>query len=197
MNIGESLVEVSDSVLIVIDIQDEFLMKYDDAVSKPVLEKAVWMIGLAETVGVPVVAMAEDIDNQGNLSQAILDALPEDVKVHDKDSFGLAGQAEILAAVEETGRKTAILIGMETDVCVAHSALGLMEAGYQAVVLQDVVATTAGDEEIGLHRMRDAGAVISSAKAITYEWLRSVSNAHAIFEASGASEDTIPDCLAL
>jgi len=81
---------------------------------------------------------------------------------------------------------------METDVCVAHSALGLMEAGYQVVVLQDVVATTAGDEEIGLRRMRDAGAVISSAKAITYEWLRSVSNANAIFEEAGASEDTKP-----
>jgi hypothetical protein len=31
------------------------------------------------------------------------------------------------------------------------------------------------DEEVGLNRMRDAGVVISSTKALYYEWTRSVS----------------------
>ncbi len=197
-DIKKSLIDVSDSVLIVIDIQDSFLTRYGSKVSKPVVEKTVWVIKLAQVLAVPIVAMAEDIDRSGSLNQSILDALGKNITVHDKYSFGLAGQPEILAEIESTGRKTAILVGMETDVCVAQSALGLMEKGFQVAVLKDVVATTTGDEDIGIDRMRQAGAVISSVKAITYEWLRTVSNVDAAFDESTAGlEELVPDCLEL
>jgi len=198
IDIKKSLVDVDDSVLVVIDIQDSFLVKYDDAVSKPLLEKVVWLLKIAGHLNVPVVAMAEDIDKAGNLATDVLDALPEDVKVHSKNVFGLAGNADILADVEATRRNTAILVGTETDVCVAQSALGLMECGYRVVVLKDAVATTAGDAETGLIRMLDAGAAISSVKAITYEWLRSVQNTTEFFKKFPELEATqLPGCLSL
>jgi len=181
-DIKKSLVDVDDSVLVVIDIQDSFLEKYDDTVSKPLLEKVVWLLKVAGHLNVPVVAMAENIDNAGNLNQFIRNSLPKDVKIHNKNAFGLAGNPDILADVEASGRNTAILVGTETDVCVAQSALGLMQCGYRVVVLKDAVATTAGDEDTGLDRMRNAGAAISSVKAITYEWLRTVQNTIEFFE---------------
>ncbi|NOR20390.1 MAG: isochorismatase family protein, partial [Xanthomonadales bacterium] len=141
-DVRKSLVNVDDSVLVVIDIQDSFLAKYDAAVSRPLLAKVVWLIKIAVHLDVPVVAMAEDIDNTGDLNNAILNALPDELKVHNKNAFGLAGNPAILADVEATGRKTAILVGTETDVCVAQSALGLMECDYRVVVLQDAIATT-------------------------------------------------------
>ena len=197
-DIKKSLVNVDDSVLVVIDIQDSFLLKYDDAVGKPLLEKVVWLLKITGHLNVPVVAMAEDIDNTGNLNQSILDALPDDVKVHNKNAFGLAGNTEILADVEATRRNTAILVGTETDVCVAQTALGLMECGYRVVVLKDAIATTVGDEETGLNRMRDAGAAISSVKAITYEWLRSAQHTTEFFEKFPELEATqLPGCLLL
>jgi nicotinamidase-related amidase len=197
-DIRKSLVNVDDSVLVIIDIQDHFLDKYAAAVSKPLLEKVVWLIKVAGHLDVPVVAMAEDIDNAGNLNSAILKALPNGVEVHSKNAFGLAGNPDILEAVEATNRKTAILVGTETDVCVAQSALGLMECGYRVVVLIDAVATTAGDEQTGLSRMHDAGAVVSSVKALTYEWLRTVQNTTAFFEKFPQLEATdLPGCLSL
>ena len=63
---------------------------------------------------------------------------------------------------------------METDVCVAQSAIGLLSEGYNVVTLRDAVASMNADEEIGIGRMRDAGVAISSVKALYYEWLRSV-----------------------
>ncbi len=197
-DIKGSLVDVNDSVLVVIDIQDSFLQKYDDTVGKPLLEKVVWLLKVAGHLDVPVVAMAEDIANAGNLNQSILNALSSDVKVHNKNTFGLADNPQILADVEATGRNTAILVGTETDVCVAQSALGLMQRGYRVVVLKDAIATTAGDEETGLNRMRDAGAAISSVKAITYEWLRSVQNTTEFFKKFPELEATqLPGCLSL
>lgn len=197
-SIRNALVDVDDSVLVVIDIQDAFLSKYDNSTSQALVAKAVWVIQLAQHMGVPIVAMAEDINSLGNLNQKIQDALPKDLSIHDKDFFGLADNPSILTAVNATGRKTAVLIGTETDVCVAHSAMGLRQNGYRVVVLKDAVATTAGDEDIGLSRMHEAGVLVSSVKALHFEWQRSVANCMKVRVSSphllGASK---PDCLVL
>ena len=197
INIKKSLINVNHSILVIIDIQDSFLEKYSDTVSIPLLEKTVWILKIAKQLNIPVVAMAEDIEHAGTLNQNILDGLPKATKIHNKDSFGLADQPEILVDINTTGRKTAVLVGVETNVCVAQSALGLMENGYHAVVLKDAVATTAGDDDVGLNRMSEAGAVISSVKAIVYEWLRSVSYSVEVYERDPSIENDIPDCLAL
>lgn len=172
--VQSTLVDVDDSVLIVIDIQDYFLNKYENAKTQSLIAKVVWLIHVARHLDVPIVAMAEDIERTGPLNDDVAAALPGGIIVHDKDFFGLAGNSEILAAVEATGRGTAICVGMETDVCVAQSAIGLTENGYRTMVLRDAVATTDWDEDIGLNRMRDAGVAIGSVKALYYEWLRSV-----------------------
>ena len=195
-DLKKALVDVDDSVLVIIDIQDSFLDKYDDAISRPLVDKVVWLIAIAEYLGVPIVAMAEDIEHTGNLNISVQEALPEATTVHNKDYFGLAGNPEILAAIESTGRKTAVLVGTETDVCVAQSALGLMNNDYQVVVLKDAVATASGGEDIGLTRMREAGAVISSVKALYYEWQRSVTNCEILrAEAPQLQDSKLPDCL--
>jgi len=175
-DIKKTLVDVNDSVLVVIDIQDSFLSKYDNAITQSMVGKVAWILQIACLLDVPIVAMAEDINHEGNLTQAIRDALPADTTIYSKDCFNLTDNPDILAAVEATGRKTAILVGMETDVCVAQSALGLMERDFQVLALKDGMATTAGDEDIGLSRMHGGGVVISSVKAVYYEWLRSVTN---------------------
>jgi nicotinamidase-related amidase len=180
-NIRKNLIDVNDSVLIVIDIQDSFLKKYEREVSSSIVERSVWLIRVGLALNVPVVATAEDIDQAGTLTQSLLDVIPADVKVHSKNSFNLADQPEILASVKATNRKTTILIGVETDVCVAQSTLGLIDNGYQVVVVKDAVATTNGDDEIGLSRIQGAGALISSVKAIHYEWLRTVKNTHDLY----------------
>jgi nicotinamidase-related amidase len=171
------LISAHDSVLIIIDIQNHFLEKYNSQASENFLARVCWLQGVAKTMGVPTIAMAEDIQKCGQLHPTVRDRLPANTPVFDKNFFGLAGHPEILMAIEQTGRKTAIVIGAETDVCVAQSALGLLQQGFRVVVPKDLVITTSGDQEIGLQRVQQAGAIVSSTKALLYEWLRSVDNA--------------------
>jgi len=197
-DIRNTLVNADDCILVVIDIQDSFLNKYDNAKSQALVEKSVWIISVARHLNIPVVAMAEDIEHAGSLCADVLAALPKGQKIHNKDFFGVAGNPEILAEIRDTGRKTAVLIGVETDVCVCQSALGLMQDGFSVVALKDAVATSEPDEEIGINRMRDAGAVISSVKAVFYEWLRSVSACVELLEKAPDLETTNkPGCLVL
>jgi hypothetical protein len=88
--------------------------------------------------------------------------------------FGLADQPDILAAVARTGRKTAVLVGLETDVCIAHSALGLLQQGYNVVAVSDATASPGSGQMIGLERMRRAGVLLVTVKSLYYEWLRTV-----------------------
>ncbi|HKY95735.1 MAG TPA: isochorismatase family protein, partial [Kiloniellales bacterium] len=98
--------------------------------------------------------------------------LPAGTTVHDKRVFGLAGQPDILAAVEATGRRELVLAGLETDVCVAHSALGLLDLGFRVAIPQDGTGTPPPHQEPALARLAAAGAILTTVKGVYYEWVR-------------------------
>ncbi len=169
---GHGLVERDRSVLIVIDVQDYFLGKLPLDVRGPLVERMAWLMRVARALGIPIIATAEDVARDGPLAAALAGELPAGTKVHDKMIFGLTDQAPILAEVEATGRTTAVLIGLETDVCVAQSALGLAARGICPVVIEDATHSPPPHHNYGIARLREAGVVIQSVKGIYYEWVR-------------------------
>ncbi len=168
-----SLIDANDSLLILVDVQDTFLQKLPSENSERLLNNIRWIVKLAQWKGIPLVATAEDSD-RAPVTDKLVEALPAGTQVFNKLVFGLAHQPDILAAVEQTGRRTVVLLGLETDVCVLHSALGLLERGYRVAVAADATGTPAPNHEPALERMRSAGAVILNMKGLFYEWLRTV-----------------------
>jgi nicotinamidase-related amidase len=75
-----------------------------------------------------------------------------------------------------------VLVGLETDVCVAHSALGLLDRGYRVAVVRDATASPGEAHEAGIDRMRSAGAIVVTTKSLYYEWLRTVERARVVEE---------------
>lgn len=174
ISLQNSLIDVDDSVLVVIDVQESFLKKLQDEERELLLNRIGWIVDVATRLDIPLVAMAEEIPVMGSVAEPIAEKFPKDTFIHNKMVFGLACDPEILAATKNTGRKTAILVGFETDVCVAHSAIGLLQNGFQVAVVADATGSPGTAHEIGLERMRRAGVLISSVKSISYEWLRTV-----------------------
>jgi len=168
-----SLLESDDSVLIVIDVQDIFLDKLPQADSGELVNKICWLFRLAQWLQIPKIVTAEQYQKQP-LAPELVKLLSDSMPVFDKSAFGLADQADILKAVEQTERKTAVLVGLETDVCVMHSALGLLDRGYRVAVVADAVRTPAPGQEIGFGRMRSAGVIVVNMKNLFYEWLRAI-----------------------
>ena len=172
-----SLLDVNDSLLIIIDIQPSFVKKESEDDSNSLLQRICWVIKVANWLHVPLVVTAEDIPHNGSVSDEIAELLPPDTKIYNKMTFGLAAQADILETVQQTQCRTAVLIGYETDVCITHSALGLIELGYRAVVVADATGSPGQAHQIGLERIRSAGGIIVSAKSLYYEWVRTVEKA--------------------
>lgn len=181
---NSSLIDAKDSVLIAIDIQSSFVNKIPQEDRGPLLQRMCWVIKVADWLNVPLIVTAEDIPHSGNISDEVAQLLPLDTKIYNKMSFGLAAQSDILEAVQKTQCKTAVIIGYETDVCITHSAIGLMDLGYKIAVVADATGSPGEAHQIGLERIRGAGGIIVSAKSVYYEWVRTVEKALA-FEASG------------
>jgi len=169
-----SLIDYQDSCLIIIDVQKIFLDKLPDDESSPLIQRITWLVKVANKLNIPLIVTAEDIDENGSVIPALEEVLPTGTIVHNKMAFGLAADPDILGAVQSTNRKTAILLGLETDVCVAQSAIGLLQHGYQVVVVDDATASPGKAHQNGLSRIQLAGGLISNVKSLFYEWLRTV-----------------------
>jgi nicotinamidase-related amidase len=177
------LVRREDSVLVVVDAQPGFfayegLGEQDSVRAAKAVARITWMAGLATLLDVPAVVVEESPLRNGRTDPAILERLPDDVPVVVKPTFGLAGHDEAVEAIRATGRATAVLAGFETDVCVAQSAVGLLELGYRAVFLEDATYTNSEIEhERGIARMTGAGVERNHCKGVTFEWLHTVDRA--------------------
>ncbi len=121
----------------------------------------------------------------------MLHGLPPSTPVFTKPVFGLAACPDIMAAVGAAGRRTAVLAGFETDVCVTHSAVGLGEADYRVAVVTDAVYSPFGAHGPGLDRLRDLGVELVHCKGAYYDWARTLADAVA-FEAANPRLATPP-----
>jgi nicotinamidase-related amidase len=176
------LIKAEDSILIVIDLQDSFLEKLPVPERRVLTSRITWLVHVARSLRIPVVVTAEDIPQMGGVSAALSAQLPPNTPVYNKMVFGLADNPEILQAVERTGRRTAILTGLETDVCIAHSAIGLLGLRYKVTVVADAVGSPGKAHVNGLLRMQSAGVLLTHVRTLYYEWVRTVKGAETMHE---------------
>jgi nicotinamidase-related amidase len=177
------LITREDSLLVVVDLQPRFwgdrLDAHDAARARIAARRAAWLAGAATALGIPAVVTEEDAERNGPTDDAALAALPPGTPVFAKPVFGLADCPDIMQAVRSAGRRTAVLAGFETDVCVTHSASGLADAGYRVVVAEDAVYSPFGAQAPGIARLRDLGIEIIACKGIYYDWIRTLDAARA------------------
>lgn len=175
---AHSRIPAETSLLIAIDVQPAFLRKLPSRDADLLLRRICWLSAVAQWLAIPQIVTAEDIPREGSIHPHLADCLPPDTSIYNKMTFDLSAEPAILAAVRATSRSTAVLVGLETDVCVAQSTLGLLEQGYQVAVVADATGSPGTDHRIGLERVRQAGGALVSVKSVFYEWLRTVERAN-------------------
>ena len=181
MNDAASLVEHARSCLVVIDVQQYFLDKLPASWSCSLVERIAWLMQVANLLGIPVIATAEDVQRNGPLLPDLERLIPAGAPgVFDKMVFNLWGQHDIRQAVKATGRDTMVLAGLETDVCVAQSALGLHMAGYRVAVVTDACGSPAPNHDHGLRRLDGTEIMQTTVKMLFYEWVRDLEGMHRV-----------------
>ncbi len=186
------LVDHADSVLVVIDVQEGFygdsLPPDESAHARESLARMTWLAKVARRLAVPAVFTEEDPQRNGATFAPIADVFADARAAVVKPTFGLTGTPELVDRIESTRRTTAVLIGFETDVCVAQSAIGLKERGLRVIVVEDAVFSPGEMHDRGLARMASEGIEMNHCKGLAYEWTRTLEQSRSVLHAPEVGE---------
>jgi hypothetical protein len=123
---------------------------------------------------VPIFVTVEDTPRNGTTAERVYGCIDSPVPQRDKRIFGLCSQDDLRNAILEQPNRTAILIGMDTDVCVLHSAVSLLSEGFRTVIESDATEDPGLARDHGLACAQFLGAELVSTRGLYYEWVRSV-----------------------
>ena len=155
-----------DSVLLVVDVQENII---DTIVGRrEVIMNLKAIIEASIVLKIPILATEQE--KLGKIAQEISRLLPDDVSRFKKLAFSCAEIPEFKSKLKVSGRRTVIVGGIETHICVMQTALDLLKLGFSVVVVRDATSSHGViDRETALDRMRDTGAKIATSESIIYE----------------------------
>jgi nicotinamidase-related amidase len=171
--IARRQLEADQCALIVVDIQEKLLPPIWQ--KEQMLRNSQLLIRLARILKIPALVTTQYAKGLGGIVPEIASLLP-DTSAIDKLMFSCFGSDVFCSLLKRLpGQRTTVLLcGMEAHICVMQTALAALREGYLVHVASDAVSSrTESNWRIGIDRMRDAGAVISSAEMMIYELLRS------------------------
>jgi len=171
------------SILVVVDIQDKLLVKIPTATA--LVRNAGFLLDVAVLLGVPARATEQYPKGLGPTTADIKRRLPDTEPLPAKTTFSCCGAGTFLEELEMLHRPNVVLVGMETHVCVAQTALDLLAAGLHVYLPVDALAArNAIDHDTAIRRLEQAGAVPTTVEAVAFEWTADA--AHPQFKAVSA-----------
>jgi nicotinamidase-related amidase len=157
------------SVLLVVDIQERLLPHIHEG--QAVLDNAVWLVKVAQHLGVPVMVTEQYPKGIGH-TVAVLRELTFPENVAEKLHFSCAA-AKCLDRLPGADRPQVVVAGTESHVCVLQTVLDLRAQGKEVFVVADAVGSRKpSDKELALARMRGHGIEIVSREMVAFEWLK-------------------------
>jgi nicotinamidase-related amidase len=171
MEIARRPLEARECALIVIDVQERLLA---GIFKKERLVKNVQLLLRAASIlDLPVIATTQYANKLGETIPELHSLLPH--REIDKQVFSCFASEAFCSSLKRLPghRNTVLLCGMESHICVTQTAIAALREGYLVHVASDAVSSRAEwNWQVGLERMRTAGAVISSTEMMVYELLR-------------------------
>ncbi|MBQ9179649.1 MAG: isochorismatase family protein [Firmicutes bacterium] len=158
-----------DTVLVMVDFQER-LMPAMRSSEKVIMRAAMLATGFKE-FGIPALVTQQYTKGMGETVEPVAKALGEFTPIEKKE-FSCMKNAAFKAALEETGKKTVVVAGCETHVCVQQTVRDLLAEDYTVYVVQDCASSRKRYmKEAAIVRMREAGAIITNAETALFELL--------------------------
>jgi nicotinamidase-related amidase len=166
-----------DTAIVFIDHQPQMTFGVASMDRATLMNNVTLMAKVAKEFNVPTVLTAVETESfSGYVWPQLLDVFPGQ-KVIERSSMNSWDDAEFRKAIEATGRKNILMMGLWTEVCVTWPTIEMLGAGYNIYVVEDCCgATSVAAQEAALSRMVQAGAVRLTTIAALLEWQRDWAN---------------------
>jgi nicotinamidase-related amidase len=166
-----ALLDPNDAVVLLLDHQTGLFQTVKDVPLLELRANTVALAKIAELAKMPIIYTAsEPAGPNGPIMEELVAAAPSAKYVGRKGEVSAWDNADFVKAVEATGRKTLIMAGVWTSVCVAFPALEAKADGYKVFAVMDAsgdVSQMASD--VTLARMTQAGIVPVTTNTILSE----------------------------
>ncbi len=155
------------TVLVIVDVQEKLLPYVKD--KEVVVENLRMLIRFADIMDLSILLTEHYPKGLGRTVPEIKEVLKE-YEPMEKVIFSCFGSEAFRSRLKELGVKTLMMAGIESHICVEQTTLDAMNAGYDVHVIADAISSrTPRNLEIGIEKMRQFGAVISSTEMAMYE----------------------------
>ncbi|WP_437676229.1 isochorismatase family protein [Sorangium sp. So ce131] len=166
----------SATALVVVDVQEKLAAAMPAPQLEALTRAATLLIEAARRLGAPVLATEQYPAGLGPTLRPIADRLAQaSAPVISKVEFSACDAAEFDRAWAKLAPapRAAVVVGMEAHVCVYQTARDLAARGMLVHVPLDGVASRRDDHRLaGLDLCRAAGATLTTAETIVFDWLR-------------------------
>jgi len=156
----DHLLTPENSVLIVIDYQQEMLDNVRSIDQERLTNNVVGLVKIAKAFGVPTIFSTVGVGlgfNRDTIT-GVRDILP-DAPSYDRTSLNGWEDIEMKAAVKASGRRKLIMSGLWTGGCPAFTTLDALNDGFEIYAVSDAMGETSADaHERAMQRMIQAGA---------------------------------------
>lgn len=173
-NGAAAVIDPDDAVMLLIDHQSGLFQTVKDMPMTTLRDHAAALAKIATLSKLPVITTASVPQGpNGPLIPEIHQNAPHAQYVARKGEINAWHNEDFVAAVKATGRKTLIIAGTITSVCMAFPAISAVAEGYKVFVVIDASGTYSKiAEEITLARMMQAGVVPIDTGAVASELQR-------------------------
>jgi nicotinamidase-related amidase len=168
------LLDPNDTALLLLDHQTGLFQTVKDIPVADLRANTIVLAKIAELAKAPIITTASEPNGpNGPLMPELAQAAPSARYVARKGEVSAWDNADFVAAVEATGRKTLVMAGVWTSVCVAFPALQAQADGYKVYAVIDA----SGDpsemaSRTTLARLAQAGIIPVTTNAVMGEFQR-------------------------
>jgi len=168
---GAALLDASDSVMLLLDHQTGLFQTVKDISVAELRANTTMLVKLATLLKIPVITTASEPNGpNGPLMPEIHQLAPHAVYVARKGEVNAWDNEDFVKTVRGTGKKTLIIAGVWTSVCVVFPALDAKAAGFKVYAVIDA----SGDpseltSRTTLARFTQSGVIPTSTNAVLSE----------------------------
>lgn len=170
-------IHLQDTQLLIVDVQEKFvphITEYDNLLKNiQILIKGIQAleINITLTEQYPI-GLGHTVPEISNLLL--------NIKPIEKIEFSCYDSALCQEQLKNNSAKNILICGIEAHICVLQTAIDLKEAGYNPIIILDVVSSRyINNKNIALERYRQENIMISSTESILFELMRTFTHPQA------------------
>jgi len=161
------MLKIDETALVLIDVQGKLAKIVHQ--SKEILDNLENLIKGAQLLDLPIIWLEQYPKGLGPTTDQLKQHLTDDSPIA-KVTFSACKTDEFQAALEKINRKSFLVAGIESHICVYQTVAELLESGNEVEVVVDGVSSrTLANKEIGIEKMKSLGANVTSVEMALYE----------------------------